>query len=105
MKWGTAPGWGRVLGQTRRVDDRDVQLIRIDAGGWGLTWAVDGAGTLRQVGLGGLGHVATVDVDPFWYPMAFPTFGGGDPFVPAPLRVTHHDGTFDDAPRGRRRPP
>ncbi len=41
-----------------------------------------------------LGHVATVDVDPFWYPMAFPTFGGGDPFLPAPLRVTHHDGTL-----------
>ena len=26
--------------------------------------------------------------------MAFPTFGGGDPYLPAPLRVTHHDGTL-----------
>lgn len=70
----------------------DEQVIRIDAGGWGLTYAVDGAGVLHQVGLGPEGHLAGVDVDPVWYPLAFPTFGSGDPYLPAPLRVTHHDG-------------
>ncbi len=68
--------------------------IPIDAGGWGLTWAVDAHGVLRQVGLGAAGHEAAVDVDPVWYPLACPTYGSGDPYVPAPLRVTHHDGTL-----------
>jgi len=76
------------------VDDRDDQLTRIDAGGWGITWAVDDTGCLRQVGLGGQGDEATLDVDAAWYPLAFPTYGGGEPYLPAPLRVTHHDGTL-----------
>lgn len=70
----------------------DDELIRIDAGGWGLTWARDSGGVLRQVGLGATGHEVTLDVDAVWYPLAFPTFGGADPFQPAPLRITHHDG-------------
>ena len=56
------PGPARALGQTRRVDDRDAQLIRIDAGGWGLTWAPDGRGVLRQVGLGPTGQDADIEV-------------------------------------------
>ncbi len=76
------------------MSDRGEHVIRIDAGGWGLTWAVDDAGALRQVGLGGRGHDAALDVDAAWYPLAFPTHGGGDPYLPAPLRVTHHDGTL-----------
>jgi alpha-galactosidase len=76
------------------VSTTDEQVIRVDAGGWGLTWAVDGAGVLHQVGLGAEGHLAALDVDPVWYPLAFPTFGGGDTYLPAPLRVTHHDGTL-----------
>ena len=63
-----------------------------------MTWAADGAGALHQVGLGALGHVATMDVDAVWYPLAFPTFGSGDPYLPAPLRVTHHDGTLTTRP-------
>ncbi len=70
----------------------DDDLIRIDAGGWGLTWAADHNGVLRQVGLGSSGHEATLDVDAVWYPAAFPAFGSGDPFQPVPLRITHHDG-------------
>ena len=72
----------------------DEQAIRIDAGGWGLTWAADGDGVLHQVGLGAAGHTATLDVDAVWYPLALPTYGGGDAYLPAPLRVTHHDGTL-----------
>jgi alpha-galactosidase len=74
------------------VGKRDEQLIRVDAGGWGLTWAADGDGTLRQVGLGPSGHTVVMDVDARWYPVAFPTWGGGDPYRPAALRVTHADG-------------
>jgi len=68
--------------------------IRLDAGGWGRSWVVDGFGRLRQLGLGPDGHRVAVDVDPLWYPDAFPTWGGGDPYRPAPLRVTHADGTL-----------
>lgn len=66
--------------------------VRIDAGGWGFTWVGDGQGVLRQVGLGPSGHSATVDVDPRFYPSAFPTWGDEDPFRPSALRVTHADG-------------
>ena len=68
-------------------------LIRVDAGGWGLTWVVDELGRLRQVGVGPTGHEAVCDVPGKWYPDAFPTWGGGDPFRPAALRATHSDGT------------
>lgn len=68
--------------------------VVIDAEGWGMTFAVDGEGVLRQVGLGPGGHRAEVDVDPQWYPQVLPTHGDGDPFRPAPLRITHHDGTL-----------
>ena len=79
--------------------------IRIDAGGWGLTYAVDDASTLRQVGLGPDGHRAAVEVEPRWYPQALPTYGDGDPYLPAPLRITHHDGVLTTrlAARGVRR--
>ena len=72
----------------------DDRVIRVDAGGWGATLAADAAGVLHQVGLGPDGHRAALDVDAVWYPQAFPTHGGGDPFLPSPLRVTHHDGTL-----------
>jgi len=72
----------------------DADLIRVDAGGWGLTWAADGNGRLRQIGLGPVGHLAEPTLDLRWYPEAFPTWGGGDQFRPAPLRVTHADGTL-----------
>lgn len=74
--------------------DRPWPAIRVDAGGWGLTWAVDGSGTLHQVGLGAEGHTAAVEFDPLWYPQAFPVFGAGDPYLPAALRITHADGTL-----------
>ena len=79
--------------------------IRIDAGGWGLTYAVDDASTLRQVGLGPDGHRAAVEVEPRWYPQALPTYGDGDPYLPASLRITHHDGVLTTrlAARGVRR--
>ncbi len=67
-------------------------LIAVDAGGWGLTWAADSTGRLRQIGLGPEGHTAQLDVDAIWYPEAFPTWGGGDPFRAAPLRITHANG-------------
>jgi alpha-galactosidase len=79
------------MGQNRPVTS-DAQPIHIDAGGWGLTWAVDHEGVLRQVGLGPQGHLATLDVDARWYPIAVPTWGGPDPYLPAALRVTHADG-------------
>ena len=68
-------------------------LIRVDAGGWGLTWVVDELGRLRQVGVGPTGHEAACDVPGKWYPDAFPTWGGGDAFRSPALRVTHADGT------------
>ncbi len=72
----------------------EEKLIRIDAGGWGLTWAVDGNGVLRQVGLGPQGHTAELQTDPVWYPTAFPTWGDPDPYRAGALRVTHSDGTL-----------
>lgn len=69
-----------------------TELIAVDAGGWGLTWAADLAGTLRQIGLGPAGHRASLDVDAVWYPEAYPTWGGGDPLRAAPLRITHANG-------------
>ena len=72
----------------------DGDLIQVDAGGWGLTWAVDALGRLRQIGLGAEGHLATCEVATQWYPDAFPTWGGGDPYRPPALRVTHADGTL-----------
>lgn len=83
------------------------QVIRIDAGGWGLTWAADGDGVLHQVGLGAAGHTATLDVDVVWYPLALPTYGGGDadpllrPEGDPSRRHAHHR----LAARGRRRLP
>jgi alpha-galactosidase len=79
------------MGQNRPVTS-EPQPIRIDAGGWGLTWAVDEQGVLRQVGVGPEGHLAALDVDARWYPIALPTWGGPDPYLPAALRVTHADG-------------
>jgi alpha-galactosidase len=70
------------------------QPIRIDAGGWGLSWVADDDGRLHQLGLGPTGHTATVDVAPRWYPLAFPTLDGTDPFRPPALQVTHADGTL-----------
>ncbi len=72
----------------------DDGVIRVDAGGWGTTLAADAEGVLRQIGLGPDGHRASLDVDAVWYPLAFPTHGAGDPYLPSPLRVTHHDGTL-----------
>jgi alpha-galactosidase len=66
--------------------------VRIDAGGWGLTWAADDDGRLRQLGLGPDGHRVEPTVDAQWFPDAFPTWGGGDPYRPAALRITHADG-------------
>jgi alpha-galactosidase len=78
------------------MDDQPEQgrTVRVDAGGWGLTLVVDESSVLRQVGLGPDGHEATVDVEAHWYPLAFPTYGEGDPYLPAPLRITHDDGTL-----------
>ena len=76
---------------TQRPDDGT--LIRVDAGGWGLTWVVDDLGRLRQVGVGATGHEAACDVPAKWYPDAFPTWGGGDAYRAAALRATHADGT------------
>ena len=92
------------------MDDPDAQLsttphpttppmpentvIRVDAGGWGVSFTVDHEGRLHQLGLGADGHEAPREVDARWYPDAFPTWGAGDPFRPAALRVTHADGTL-----------
>ncbi|MCC6227063.1 MAG: alpha-galactosidase, partial [Microthrixaceae bacterium] len=67
--------------------------IRVDAGGWGWTWVGDDRGRLRQVGVGPGGHRSEVEVDPHWYPDAFPT-AGTDALRPPALRVTHADGTL-----------
>lgn len=73
----------------------DDQPIRVDAGGWGLTWAADGAGRLRQLGLGPAGHlVEPGDVPVGVFPDAYPTFGGGDALRPPALRLIHADGTL-----------
>jgi hypothetical protein len=62
------------------------EVVRIDAGGWGWTWAADTPGRLHQVGLGLDGADAPVEVDPVWYPDAHPTWGGPDPYRPPALR-------------------
>lgn len=80
------------MGQNRPVTT-EQQPIRIDAGGWGMTWAADADGALHQIGLGPEGHLAALDADARWYPDAVPTWGGPDPYRPAALRVTHADGT------------
>jgi len=69
-------------------------VICVDAGGWGLTWVVDDEGRLHQAGLGPDGHTATLEVDARWYPNAFPTLDGTDPFRPPPVQITHADGTL-----------
>ncbi|MBS1837868.1 MAG: alpha-galactosidase [Actinobacteria bacterium] len=71
-----------------------TEVIRIDAGGWGLSWAADEEGRLHQLGLGVEGHDVSVDVAPRWYPSTFPTLDGTDPFRPPPLQITHADGTL-----------
>lgn len=77
--------------------DEPIRLdepIRIDAGGWGLSWVADDDGRLHQLGLGPDGHLAPLDVGAQWYPLAFPTLDGSDPFRPPALQVTHADGTL-----------
>ncbi len=71
----------------------DQEAVRIDAGGWGWTWAADTEGRLHQVGLGPDGADASVDVEAIWYPDSHPTWGGPDPYRPPGLRITHADGT------------
>lgn len=68
--------------------------ISVDAGGWGLTWAVDDDGRFHQTGLGPDGHRAASDVAARWHPFAFPTLDATDPFRPPPLQITHADGTL-----------
>lgn len=70
------------------------EVVRVDAGGWGLAWAVDGGGVLRQVACGPGAQDAEVGVDPVWYPHAHPVWGGGDMLRRPALRVTHADGTL-----------
>ncbi len=76
------------------TDAPTSQPIRIDAGGWGLSWVADDDGRLHQLGLGPDGHTATLDVGAQWYPIAFPTLDGTDPFRPPALQITHADGTL-----------
>lgn len=71
-----------------------MTVVRVDVGAWGLTWAADAAGRLRQIGLGPGGADVALDLEPHWYPEVHPSWGGGDPHRPAPLRITHHDGTL-----------
>lgn len=69
--------------------------IRIDAGGWGLTWTVRADGQLAQVGLGPDGHRADIDASILGlYPLAYRTWGAGDAFHEAALRVIHADGSL-----------
>ncbi|HMR95597.1 MAG TPA: alpha-galactosidase [Microthrixaceae bacterium] len=76
------------------AEARPDDVIRIDSGGWGLSWAPSADGTLHQVGLGPAGAAATRDVAAHWYPRAFPTPDGTDPFRPPALHVVHADGTL-----------
>lgn len=69
-------------------------MIRVDAGGWGATYAADESGRLHQIALGPQGHTTEATTDTFWYPDAYPCWGDSDPFRTAALRVTHHDGTL-----------
>ena len=73
----------------------DGSAVRVDAGGWGLTWAADDAGCLRQVGLGPKGATAQLGEIPLaLFPDAYPTYGGGDALRPPALRITHADGSL-----------
>jgi alpha-galactosidase len=73
----------------------DGSAVRVDAGGWGLTWAADDAGCLRQVGLGPEGATAQLGEIPLaLFPDAYPTYGGGDALRPPALRITHADGSL-----------
>ncbi len=84
-----------VAGQQRtRSTGGALEPIRVDAGSWGLSWAIDGDGRLHQLGVGPDGHRASLDVDAQWYPYAYPTLDGTDPFRPPALQVTHADGTL-----------
>ena len=76
------------------IDAPTSQPIRIDAGGWGISWVADDDGRLHQLGLGPDGHTATLDVGAQWYPIAFPTLDGTDPFRPPALQIIHADGTL-----------
>jgi alpha-galactosidase len=76
------------------VSATDELVVRVDAGGWGLTWAADHEGRLRQVGLGPGGETADLAVEPRWYPEVHPTLGPSDPTRPPALRITHADGTL-----------
>ncbi|MCZ7627941.1 MAG: hypothetical protein M5U19_02055 [Microthrixaceae bacterium] len=77
-----------------RSTERRRFVIRIDAGGWGATYAADESGRLHQIALGPQGHTTEATTDTFWYPDAYPCWGDSDPFRTAALRVTHHDGTL-----------
>lgn len=81
-------------GPTTTTELQVGDLIRIDAGGWGLTWAVREDRQLAQIGVGPHGPDATVDVPLAFYPLAHRCWGAGDPFHEAALRVTHADGTL-----------
>nr|WP_291835085.1 hypothetical protein [Candidatus Microthrix sp.] len=63
----------------------DGSAVRVDAGGWGLTWAADDAGCLRQVGLGPEGATAQLGEIPLaLFPDAYPTYGEGTPSARPP---------------------
>ena len=81
-------------GETNLAGGDLTQLVTIDVGPWGLTWGTDRFGRLHQIGAGPAGRPSELDVDPMWYPDAFPTWGGGDPLRSASLRITHADGTL-----------
>lgn len=68
---------------------------------WGLTWGVRPDGQLAQIGLGPDGHLAPADVPMALYPLAHRTWGSGDAFREAALRVTHGDGTLTTRLRAR----
>ncbi len=83
--------------EEHRPEDRRLDLsepIRIDAGGWGLSWVADDRGALHQLGLGPDGCAAPLEVGAEWYPLAFPSLDGTDPFRPPALQITHADGTL-----------
>ncbi len=70
------------------------ELVRVDAGGWGFTWVAGDDGVLRQVAVGAGGHEADLAFPAALYPVAYPTWGGGEPHRRPALRVTHADGTL-----------
>ncbi len=79
---------------TAKTTSSVTEPIRVDAGGWGLSWVADGDGRLHQLGVGPDGHCAPLDVGAQWYPLAFPTLDGTDPFRPPALQIVHADGTL-----------